>query len=140
MSRCYKPDHFGNVMKAEVHHFFKQKWRRIYSQCSSPRITGKFRSTQCSLLIGKSRVSPIKYVLFVRLKLTAAILSIKISTLIKKELVIEDYEEPYWTVSKVILCYINKEMKCFKIFKANKVKKIKYISSKESQPLMVQEF
>ena len=75
-----------------------------------------------------------------RLKLTAAILSIKISTLIKKELVIKDYEEPYWTVSKVILCYINKEMKCFKIFKANKVKKIKYISSQESQPLMVQEF
>ena len=54
------------------------------------------------------------------------------STLIKKELVIEDYEEPYWTDSKVILGYINNEIKHFKIYQANKVKTIKYISSKDN--------
>ena len=63
------------------------------------------------------------------------------SKLIKKKLDIKDYEETYWTDSKVILGYINNEVKRFKIFVANRVQTIeessnveqwKYISSKEN--------
>ena len=81
--------------------------------------------------IGKSRVSPIKYISIPRLALTAATLSIKMSKLIKKELDIEDYEETYWTNSKVILGYINNEMKRFKIFVANRVQTLKENSNVE---------
>ena len=51
-----------------------------------------------------------------RLELTSALLSIKMSKLVKKELDIKDYEETCWTDSKAILGYINKEVKRFKIF------------------------
>ena len=65
----------------------------------------------------------------------------KMPKLIKRELDIEDYEETYWTDNKVILGYINNEVKCFKIFVANRIQTIKensnikqwkYISSKEN--------
>ena len=82
-----------------------------------------------------------KYISIPRLELTAATLSIKISKLIKRELDIEDYEETYWTDSKVILGYISNEVRRFKIFVANRIQKIKensnieqwkFISSKEN--------
>ena len=89
MSRCYKPDNFDNVMKAEVHHFSDAS-EEGYGQCSYLRLIDEFETIHGSLLIGKSRVSPIKYVSIPRLELTAATLSIKMSKLIKRELDIED--------------------------------------------------
>ena len=65
------------------------------------------------------------------MELTAATLSIKMSKLIKKELDIEDHEETYWTDSKLILGYINNEVKRFKIFMANRVQTIKENSNVE---------
>ena len=127
-------------MKAEVHHFSDAS-EEGYGQCSYLRLIDEFGTIYCSLLIGKSRVSPIKYVSIPRLELTAETLSIKMSKLIKKELDIKDHEETYWTDSKVILGYINNEVKRFKIFVANRVQIIKensnveqwkYISSKDN--------
>ena len=113
VNRCYKPDNFGNVMKAEVYHFSDAS-EEGYGQCSYLRLIDKFGTIHCSLLIGKSRVSPIKYISIPRLELTAATSSIKMSKLLKKALDIKDYEETYWTDSKVILGYINNEVKHFK--------------------------
>ena len=90
MSRCYKPDSFLNLMKAEGHHFSDAS-EEGYGQCSYLRLIGKFETIHCSLLIGKSRVSSMKYISILRLELTAATLSIKMSKLIKRELDIEDY-------------------------------------------------
>ena len=81
-------------MKAEVHHFSGAS-EEGYAQCSYLRLIGEFRTIHCALLIGKSRVDPIKYVSIPRLELLAATLSIKMSKLIKKELDIENYEETY---------------------------------------------
>ena len=117
-------------MKAEVHHFFDTS-EEGYAQCSYLRLINEFGTIQCSLLIRKSRVSPIRYVSIPRLELTAATLTIKLSKLIKKELNIEDYEETYWTHHKAILVYINNEVKHFKIFVVNRVQKIKENSNKE---------
>ena len=58
-------------MKAEVHHF-SDATEEGYSQCSYLRLIDEFGTIHCSLLIGKSRVSPIKYVSIPRLELTAA--------------------------------------------------------------------
>ena len=76
-------------------------------------------------MIGKSRVNLVKYLSIPRLELIAATLSIKMSKLTKKELHTEDYEEAFWTDMKVILGYINNEMKCFKIVVANSVQVVK---------------
>ena len=70
-------------MKPEVYHF-SDAIEGGYVQCSYLRVNDDFGTINCSLLIGKSRVRPIKYVSVPRLELTAANFSIKIPKLIKK--------------------------------------------------------
>ena len=71
----------------------------------------------------KSRVTPKKYVTIPRLELVAAVLSVKIAALIRRELDIEWKNETFWTDSKVVLGYINNTKK-FKIFLANQIQQI----------------
>ena len=75
----------------------------------------------CTLLIGKSRVAPLKFFSIPRLELTAATLSVKISTMLKNELDIHVDDEIFWTDSKVVLGYINGDVRRFKVFVANRV-------------------
>ena len=88
-------------------------------------IIDQFGAIHCSVLIGKSRISPLKFVSIPRLELTTATLSIKMSKLIRNELEIEDFEETFSTDSRVVLGYIKDEVKRFKIFVANKIQIIK---------------
>ena len=57
--------------------------------------------------MGKSRVTPKKYVTIPRPELVAVVLSVKIAALIRRELEIEWKNETFWTESKVVLGYIN---------------------------------
>ena len=75
----------------------------------------------CVLLIGKARVSPLKYVSIPRLELIAATLSVKIALLLQEELDIEINKEYFWTDSKVVLGYINNSSIRFKIFIGNRI-------------------
>ena len=81
------------------------------------------------LVIGKSRVTPLKFVSVPRLELTAWVLSMKISQQLKQELDIEgdisEVEEFFWTDSQVLLNNISNESKRFKIFVANRVQMIR---------------
>ena len=88
-------------------------------------IIDQFGAIHCSLLIGKSRISSLKFVSILRLELTAATLSIKMSKLIRNELEIEGFEETFSTDSRVVLGYIKDEVKQFKMFVANKIQIIK---------------
>ena len=74
--------------------------------------------------MGKSRVTPKKYVTIPRPELIAAVLSVKIAALIRRELDIEWKNETFWTDSKVVLGYINNNTKKFKIFVANRIQQI----------------
>ena len=76
-----------------------------------------------------------------RLELTAAVLSVKVTCLLRKELQIDDLKEGFWTDSQVVLAYIRSNCKRFKVFLANRVHQIKentrvdqwhYASSKEN--------
>ena len=92
--------------------------------------------------MGKSRVTPKKYVTIPYLELVAAVLSVKIAALIRRELDIEWKNETFWTDSKVVLGYINNNTKTFKIFVANRIQQIhegsnvsqwRYVPSKMNQ-------
>ena len=78
-----------------------------------------------SLVIAKSRVAPIKYTSIPRLELAAAVLSTKMSAIIRKELQYEDLVEYYWTDSQVVLGYLRNTHKRFKVFVANRVQQIR---------------
>ena len=75
----------------------------------------------CVLLIGKARVSPLKYVSIPRLELIAATLSVKIALLLQEELDMEINKEYFWTDSKVVLGYINNSNIRFKIFVGSRI-------------------
>ena len=76
-------------------------------------------NTNCVLLVGKSRVSPLKYIFISRLELIAATL------LLRRELGIPINKEYFWTDSKVVLGHINNNNKKLKIFVANRIQFIR---------------
>ena len=67
----------------------------------------------CCLLIGKARVVPKKFVSIPRLQLTAATLSVKVASLLKKELNFDEVEERFQKDSKVVLGYITNDVQQF---------------------------
>ena len=100
-----------------------------YGQASYFRMVNEDLKVHVCLLIGKSRVTPLKFISVPRLELTAAVLSVKISQQLKQELDIEEdiseVEEFFWTGSQVVLNYISNKSKRFKVFVANRVQMIR---------------
>ena len=128
IARCFKSKNFGHVKGYSVHHFSDASGIG-YGQASYLQIANEDGKVHCCLLIGKSCVIPLKFVLLPPLELTAAVLSVKISQQLKQELNIEEdiskVEEFFWTDSQVVLNYISNESKKFKIFVANRVQMIR---------------
>lgn len=100
--RCFKPDGFGTVVKTELHHFSDAS-RSGYGQCSYLRLMNDKGEFHCSLVMSKARVVPLKPIRIPRLELSAAVVSVKISSMLQQELNFSDAEEVYWTDSKIVL-------------------------------------
>ena len=124
IARCLKPENFGNVVSCTLHHF-SDACESGYGQFSYIRLLNQRDQVHCTLLIGKSRVAPLKFVSVPRLELTAATLSVKISKMLKNELDIHVDDEIFWTNSKIVLGYINNDVHRFKVFIANRVQQIR---------------
>ena len=69
-----------------------------------------------------------KYTSIPRLDLAAAVLSVKMAGIIKKELAIDHILEYFWTDSQVMIGYIRNTQKRFKIYVANRVQQIREYS------------
>ncbi|XP_038074806.1 uncharacterized protein LOC119742710 [Patiria miniata] len=127
IKRCYKPADFGEVQTAQLHHFSDASTCG-YGQCSYLRLTNSEGRVHCTLVMGKSRVAPLKPVTIPRLELTAAVVSVRVSSFLKKELNL-NYEEFFWTDSSVVLGYIGNDSKRFHVFVANRIRLIRDVSS-----------
>ncbi|KAL7831305.1 hypothetical protein SRHO_G00308080 [Serrasalmus rhombeus] len=79
--------------------------------------------------MAKARVSPMRVTMIPRLELTAAVVSVSVSSLLREELGYSEEEEYFWTDSKVVLGYINNDAQCFHTFVANRVQKIHHSTS-----------
>ena len=130
MPRCFRPEDFGKVMKKELHHFSDASTKG-YGQCSYLRLTDDSNNIHCSLVMGKSRVTPQKPVAIPRLELQAAVTSVKVSQQLHRELDPSGTQEVFWSDSKVVLEYIANESRRFHIFIANCVKVIQDATSIE---------
>ena len=102
LPRCFKPEDFGTVRSAQLHHFIR-----------------------CSLVLGKARVASLKMVTIPRLELTAAVVSVRVSEMLRQELQYEGVQEIFWTDSKVVLGYIKNDSKRFHLFVANRIQQIR---------------
>ncbi|XP_078321623.1 uncharacterized protein LOC111100747 [Crassostrea virginica] len=121
--RCLIPGEFGRPDSIELHHFSDASTSG-YGQCSYLRVV-KGSAVHCTLVIAKARVAPLKVVTIPRLELTAAVLSVKMSLFLKRELNLSINREYFWTDSKVVLGYINNEARRFHVFVANRVQTIR---------------
>ena len=123
IQRCYAPSSF-KVQHYELHHFSDASVSG-YGECSYLRAVSASGAIHCSLVMGKARVAPTKVTTIPRLELSAAVVAVRISDVLKKELDVECQQELFWTDSKVVLGYINNEARRFHVFVANRVERIK---------------
>ena len=123
VQRCFKPADFDEVTSVSVLHFSDAS-ELCSGQCSYIRMVSKEGKIHCCFLIGKARVVPKKFVSIPRLKLTAATLSVKVASLLKKEQDLDEVEERFWTDSEVVLGYNTNDVQRFKTFVANRVQQI----------------
>ncbi|XP_049319056.1 uncharacterized protein LOC125780640 [Astyanax mexicanus] len=128
--RCYIPSSF-KAQHYELHHFSDASVSG-YGACSYLRVVNESGEVHCSLVMGKARVAPTKVTTIPRLELSAAVVAVRISDMLKKELDIECQQEFFWTDSMVVLGYINNEARRFHVFVANRVERIRQ-STKFSQ-------
>ena len=128
IARCYKPQKFDVVKNVELHHF-SDACQNGYGQCSYLLLVDDKNHIHCSLAMGKSRVTPLKPVTIPRLEVTAALVSSKISCVLRKELEYEPMKEIFWTDSKTVLRYINNDARRFHVFVGNRVQEIREQSS-----------
>ena len=119
IQRCIKPAYFGRVVESSSHHFSDAS-EDGYGQASYLRLVNNQGVIHSVLLVGKAKVSPLRYVSIPRLELVAATLTVKTALLLREELDIEIIKEYFWTDSKVVLGYISNSSKRFKIFVGNR--------------------
>ena len=127
VDRCIKPKDFGHIVNYSIHHFSDAS-SIAYGQASYLRVENSKGDVSSTLLVGKSRVAPIKPVTIPRLELTAATVSAKVAALLRTEISIEPCPEFFWTDSEVVLGYLKNERKRFYLFVANRVQTILSIS------------
>ena len=122
--RCYKDKELGTLAKVELHNFSDASLDG-YGQCSYLRLVDTNGSISTALVMGKSRAAPSKPMTIPRLELTAAVVSVRISSFLQRELDYQTITSYYWMDSKVVLGYISNESKSFHIFVANRVQQIR---------------
>ena len=123
IDRCYKPLNFGEPIKSSLH-CFSDASMTGYGVSVYLRQVNQEGRIHVSLVLGKSRVSPLKPTTIPRLELTAAAVSSKVARMVRKEINILNLQEFYWTDSQIVLGYIANESRRFKIFVANRVQLI----------------
>ena len=120
VTRCLKPEGFESPSSAQIHHFADAS-DDGYGTATYLRLTNEDGDVECNLLMGKSRVAPIKKVSIPRMELTAATGAVKIDSWIKQELEIPVDQTFFWTDSETVLKYVQNEKARFPVFVANRL-------------------
>ena len=98
-----------SLKKIEAHHFSDASTEG-YGQCSYLCLLS---TRQCSLVMGKALVTPLKLIIIPRLDLTATLVSIRLSDMLGQEFRHDELEEMFWTDSKVVQVYTQNDPRCF---------------------------
>ncbi|XP_030589719.1 uncharacterized protein LOC115783168 [Archocentrus centrarchus] len=124
IQRCFVPCDFGQVKGYELHHFADASVNG-YGACTYLRVISQTDQVHCCLVMAKSRVTPSTVTTIPRLELSAAVVAVRVSDLLKTELEIPDVQEFFWTDSTIVLGYINNDARRFQVFVANRIQRIK---------------
>lgn len=116
--RCFKPDY--DISNVQLH-IFSDGSEVGYGACAYLRFVDLNGNVNCSFILGKARLAPIKQISIPRLELSGAVLGCRLYEIIRDELEIELDDVVFWTDSTIVLGYINNEKKRFKTFVGNRV-------------------
>ena len=128
VDRCFKPKNFGKIKNVQLH-IFSDGSRVGYGAVAYLRLVVVFDRIHCSFVMGKARLAPIHEITIPRLELTAAVISVKLSEIIREELEIETDRVNYWTDSTTVLKCLNNDSKRFHTFESNRLTIIRSGSS-----------
>ena len=117
--RCYRPPSFESA-RTELHHFSDAS-ERGYGAVSYLRFINDSGQTHCSIVTGKSRLAPLKSISVPRLELSAAVVAVRLNTMLDAELTIKVNKTFFWTDSTAVLQYIRNTNKRFKTYVANRL-------------------
>jgi hypothetical protein len=118
--RYFKSHQLDEVKNTQLHHFSDAS-NEGYGTVAYLRFVDVNDKIHCSLVMGKSRVAPMKPTTIPRLELTAATVSVKQHCQIREEIDLPIDSTVFWTDSTCVLQYINNEASRFKTFVANRI-------------------
>ena len=128
VDRCFKPKNFAEIKNAQLH-IFSDGSRVGYGAVAYLRLVDVFDRIHCSFVMGKARLAPIHEITIPRLELTAAVISVKLSEIIREELEIKIDRVSYWTDSTTVLKCLSNDSKRFHTFESNRLTVIRNGSS-----------
>jgi hypothetical protein len=105
------------------------------------RLRNQKGAIHCAFVLGKSRVAPLKAITIPRMELTAAMVAVKFSKLVFKEIDMEINKTYFWTDNTSVLKYIANKSARFHTFVVNRlafiheatsVQDCNYINSKQN--------
>ena len=146
--RRYKGKGMRGVTSATLHCFSDASFVGYGVACYL-RLVDDEGNVEMKLVMGKSRVAPLKAITVPRLELVAAVVLVQIAAMLKTELKIDGLETFYWIDNKVVLGYILNQTRRYRVFVANRVQMIdsfmkeaeeeaeekwKYVNTKENPP------
>ena len=128
--RFLKPSNMNGDLTYELHHFCDASGE-AYGAVSYLRIADKSGKVHCSFLMGKSHLVPAPMTTISRLELLAAIVSLRLDQMLKKELPLVIAKTYFWSDSTSVLLsiYSNKR---FPVFVANRLAEIERNSDIQS--------
>ena len=117
---CLKPANFGNIVFSQLHHFSDAS-EIGFGSVSYLRLSDGHVGIHCTILQGKSRLVPLKQVTIPHLELSAAVVSVQLDKVLKRELDLPLTEESVFWMDSTSVCYIRNETKRFHTFVANRI-------------------
>lgn len=128
--RCVLPPH-ASLETCELElHIFCDASELAYGAVAYLRVIDQLDDVHVSFLMAKSRLAPVKPMTVPRLELCAAVMAVKLSSILKRALNFEINKVSFWTDSMIVLQYIYNTSRRLKMFVANRVATI----HRESKP------
>ena len=129
IERCFKPcTNRKDEPQIELH-TFSDASEFTYGAAAYTKVTSECGS-RVALVIGKSRVAPLKVMSITRLELTTAVVAAKLHKFIFVELDQKQAASYFWTDNMTVLSYLSNTAKRFKIFVAHRVDIIHHLTKR----------